>query len=133
MARDHRRLRVYHEAHALTISIYKETRDFPRDEWFGIRAQIRRAAVSVASNIVEGNARRSTPEYVNFLNIARGSAAEVAYLVRLATELGYFPAAADQRLEDACNHLIPQLEALIQRMELLMRGERARRTPETKD
>ena len=46
MARDHRRLRVFHEAHQLVIAIYKETRDFPRDEWFGIRAQMRRAAVS---------------------------------------------------------------------------------------
>lgn len=132
MARDHRRLRVYHEAHALTISIYKETRDFPRDEWFGIRAQIRRAAVSIASNIVEGNARRSTPEYVNFLNIARGFAAEVSYLVRLAIELGYVSAAAGQRLERACDQLIPQLEALIQRMELLMKTERERRTSEPK-
>ena len=128
MARDHRRLRVYHEAHALTISIYNETRNFPRDERFGIRAQVRRATVSITSNIVEGNARRSTAEYVNFLNIARGSAAEVAYLVGLASELGYLSAAAGQLLGRACDELIPQLEALIQRMELLMRTERQRRT-----
>jgi len=124
MARDHRRLRVYHEAHALTISIYKQTRDFPRDEWFGIRAQVRRAAVSIATNIVEGNARRSTPEYVNFLNVARGSAAEVAYLVLLASELGYLSAAAGKQLGRACEELVPQLEALIQRMELFMHSER---------
>lgn len=128
MARDHRRLRVYHEAHALTISIYNETRNFPRDEWFGVRAQVRRAAVSITSNIVEGNARRSTPEYVNFLNVARGSASEVAYLVGLASELGYLSAAARQRLGRACDELIPQLEALIQGMELLIRTERQRRT-----
>ena len=124
MARDHRRLRVYHAAHALAITIYKETRDFPRDEWFGIRSQIRRAAVSVASNIVEGNARRSTPEYVNFLNVARASAAEVAYLVLLASELGYFSAAVGRELGGAYQELVPQLEALIQRMALLMHSER---------
>lgn len=124
MSRDHRRLRVYHEAHALTITIYNETRNFPRDEWFGIRAQIRRAAVSIATNIVEGNARRTTPEYVNFLNVARGSAAEVAYLVLLASELGYFSAAAGKQLRSACDQLVPQLEALIQCMELLMDTER---------
>ena len=128
MARDHRRLRVYHEAHSLTITIYNETRNFPRDEWFGIRAQIRRAAVSITSNIVEGNARRSTPEYVNFLNVARGSAAEVAYLVGLASGLGYLSPTARQRLEESCDELIPQLEALIQRMELLMRAEPKPRT-----
>jgi four helix bundle protein len=66
MARDHRKLRVFHESHQLTIAIYKETRDFPKDEWFGLRAQMRRAAVSIPSNLVEGSARRSDGEYLNF-------------------------------------------------------------------
>jgi four helix bundle protein len=133
MARDHRRLRVFHEAHSLTAAIYKETRTFPRDEWYGIRAQIRRAAVSVAANLVEGNARCSTPEYVNFLNIARGSAGELGYLVLLASELGYLSPAASRHLGDACNRLIPQLEALLQTMELKMNAEREHRTSGTKD
>lgn len=124
MSRDHRRLRVFHEAHGLVIAIYKETRSFPRDEWFGIRGQIRRAAVSVSSNIVEGNARRSTPEYVTFLNHARGSIAETAYLVDLASELGYFPPAVGQTLKDQCDRLIRQLERLIQKMDLLLEEER---------
>lgn len=93
MARDHRRLRVFQAAHTLTLTIYKETRDFPRDEWYGLRAQLRRAAISTVSNIVEGNARRGALEYANFLNIARASAAEAAYLVLVASELGYFPVA----------------------------------------
>src|SRR5688500_1067774 len=99
MARDHRRLRVFQEAHALTKAIYKETRSFPRDEWYGMRSQIRRAAVSVAANIVEGNARRGTPQYVNFLNIARGSAGELGYLVLLASDLGYFSPQASRALD----------------------------------
>jgi len=128
MARDHRQLRVFHEAHRLVVAIYEETRHFPRDEWFGIRIQMRRSAVSVSSNIVEGNARRSTPEYVNFLNVARGSAAETAYLVALASELGYFPPDVSRRLKERCNNLIPQLERLIQRMELLVQEERRAHT-----
>jgi four helix bundle protein len=62
MARDYRKLRVFHEAHALVLAIYRETKTFPRDEWFGIRVQLRRAAVSVAANLVEGSARRTTGE-----------------------------------------------------------------------
>jgi four helix bundle protein len=114
MARDHRRLRVFQEAHQLTLAIYKETSVFPREEWYGIRAQLRRAAVSVASNIVEGSARRSSREYVNFLNIAGGSAAETSYLIDLASELGYLAPPVHLWLHNACGRLIPQLQALIQ-------------------
>jgi four helix bundle protein len=94
---------VYHEAHSIAIAIYRETRDFPRDEWFGIRSQVRRAAVSTVSNLVEGNARRSIGEYVSFLNISRASAAEVSYLVQLASELGYLSAPVYQELTRACD------------------------------
>ena len=124
MARDHRRLRVFHEAHELTLAIYKETRNFPRDEWFGIRAQIRRAAVSVPSNIVEGSARRSVREYCNFLNVARGSAGELSYLVGLASELAFLSPTNARTLQQKCENLVPQLESLIQKVELLMRDER---------
>ena len=124
MARDHRRLRVFNEAHELILAIYRETRNFPRDEWFGMRAQLRRAAVSIPSNIVEGSARRGVAEYGNFLNLSRGSAAEVAYLVRLASELGYFSATAGELLQRKCDQLIPQLECLIQKVDLLRRAER---------
>ena len=126
MARDHRQLRVFHEAHELVLAIYRETRSFPRDEWFGMRAQLRRAAVSVSSNIVEGSARRGVREYVNFLNMSRGSAAEVAYLVLLASELGYLSTPASQLLQRKCEQLIPQMESLIKKVDLLGRTEHER-------
>lgn len=120
MSRDHRRLRVFQEAHQLTLDIYKCTRDFPRDEWFGIRAQLRRAAVSVASNLVEGSARRSTRDYLNFLNISRGSAAEVDYLLGLALDLGMLAKGSAGHVKQRSERLIPQLEALIRSVETLL-------------
>ena len=117
MARDHRKLRVFHLAHELTLAIYKDTRNFPREEWFGLRQQLRRAAVSVPANLVEGSARRGGGEYCHFINIARGSAAEVFYLVGLARELGYLPTDIGHRLEGQCEALVPRLELLLQRIE----------------
>lgn len=124
MARDHRRLRVFGEAHELVLAIYRETRDFPRDEWFGVRAQMRRAAVSITTNIVEGSARRGGREYANFINVARGSASEVSYLVLLASELGYLSPKASRLLQGKCDTLIPQLESLVQQLDALVRAEK---------
>jgi four helix bundle protein len=133
MARDHRKLRVFHASHQLILSIYKETAAFPRDEWFGLRAQIRRAAVSIACNIVEGNARRTVGEYVHFLNIARASASELEYLIGLANELGYLGRQAGTTLTRSCNDVIPQMEMLLQRMERERRTQRTDHRLETRD
>jgi four helix bundle protein len=83
------KLIVLQKAHELTLKIYEITKDFPRAEVFGLTAQIRRAAVSVPSNVIEGKARGSNKEYKRFLLISRGSLEEVKYQLLLAKDLKY--------------------------------------------
>ncbi len=88
-ATSHRDLRVWNAALDLVIVVYFVSGSFPREEMFGLTSQVRRAAVSVAANIVEGNARASTRDFVRFLAIARGSLAEVDTHHAIAERLGY--------------------------------------------
>jgi four helix bundle protein len=87
--RDHRRLEVFRLADSLVLEIYRATKRFPDDERYGLTSQLRRAAVSVSANIVEGAARRTNPEFSHLLNIAYSSACEVEYQISLAVRLGY--------------------------------------------
>ena len=128
MSRDHRKLRVFHQAHKLTLAIYQHTRDFPREEYFGLRTQMRRAAVSVPSNLVEGNARSGERDYLRFLNIALGSACEVKYLTSLTLELGYASGPAWAGIIEECDGVVRQLQRLVQQMEQSV-AEEATRAP----
>ena len=89
MPRDHRKLDAFHLADELAISIYHATQNFPDAERYGLRSQLRRAGVSVPTNIVEGCARESDSEYLRFLEIALGSAREVLYVVNLSQRLTF--------------------------------------------
>jgi four helix bundle protein len=121
MSRDYRKLLVFELADSLVVRLYGATAGFPADERFGLRAQVRRAAVSVPSNIVEGTARRSLSEYLNFLNIAIGSAAESRYLIDLAKRLGFIDEDTAAELGQGYERLIAQLLALIHSLESLRR------------
>ena len=85
--RDHKKLRAFELADQLAMMTYKQTAKLPKDELFGLVSQMRRAAVSVASNIVEGCSRSSTIEYIRFLEVAYGSARELEYQISVAERL----------------------------------------------
>jgi len=82
-------LAVWQRSHALVLHIYKLTREFPSDERFNLVSQIRRAALSVPTNIAEGSKRIGRSDYARFLNIAEGSLAETEYLLMVGRDLGY--------------------------------------------
>jgi len=82
-------LKVFDEAHKLTLLIYKFTKNFPKSEAYGLTSQIRRSSASVAANIVEGNSRGHKKEFLQFLYLANGSLEETKYHLLLAKDLGY--------------------------------------------
>ena len=111
--RDHRKLRAFELADQLALVVYQTTKNFPKEEIFGMTSQIRRAAVSVPSNIVEGCARRSNADFLRFLDIAFGSGRELEYQLSLATRLGYVNRDESQQLDKIVNELMKVLNGLI--------------------
>lgn len=84
-----RDLDVLKKAHSFVLDIYKITADYPKCEQFGLTNQMRRAAVSICANIAEGN-KKSTKEYLRFIDISQGSLEESKYYLLLSHDLGYF-------------------------------------------
>ena len=97
--RNHTKLRAFELADELAVMIYRTTNDFPREEVYGLTSQMRRAAVSVPSNIVEGCARESQVEYLRFLEIAFASLRELHYQFGLARRLGYLDKLEDSKCD----------------------------------
>ena len=93
---DYQKLEAWRMAMGLVEEVYKGTRSFPKEELFGLTSQIRRAAVSIPSNIAEGASRAGSKEFLQFLHIARGSASELETQLLLAEKLGYLSATEDQ-------------------------------------
>ncbi len=87
--RDHQKLVAFQKADELVLMVYSATKGFPAEELYGLRAQIRRAAVSVPSNLVEGCARDSEKEFLHFCDIAFGSLRELGYQLSLAGRLNF--------------------------------------------
>jgi len=115
--KDFKDLRVWSKAHSLTISIYKATRGFPKEELFGLTSQMRRAASSIGANIAEGSGRRSDGELTRFLHIARGSAAELEYHLLLARDLELLSDSTHSSLAKQTDEVQRMLTSLIQQVQ----------------
>jgi four helix bundle protein len=116
MVESYRDLKVWQHAIEMTLAIYRITTGFPKEELFGLTSQIRRAGVSVASNIAEGYGRGSKGEYRQFLAMARGSNLEVQTQLFLATELGYGNAAQLKTADDLSNEVSKMLNSLLAKL-----------------
>ena len=113
---DFRSLRVWHEAHALTLAVYRATAAFPREERYGITVQVRRSTASIAANLAEGCGRGSDADFARFVQYALGPSAETRYHLLLAHDLGWLPDEAHRALEADLLALGRQLCALRHRL-----------------
>ena len=113
---DFRKLAVWQKAHELVLAVYRSTATFPRDELYGLTSQLRRAAVSVPTNLAEGRCRRSERDFRRFVGIAMGSASEVEYHLLLSHDLGYIDKARYQEFARQVEEIKRMLSALYERL-----------------
>ena len=100
---DFKKLKVWEKSHQLCLSIYKDTRDFPKEELFGIVTQMRRSSSSIPTNIAEGCGRGTQMELNRFIQISLGSLSELEYQIILSKDLGYFD---ESQVHDYSKNLI---------------------------
>ncbi|MCI0498627.1 MAG: four helix bundle protein [Planctomycetales bacterium] len=111
--RNYTELKAFQSSDAIVLLIYRTTENFPKQEMFGLTNQLRRAAVSTVSNIVEGASRYSEVDFLRFLDMAYGSACEVEYQVSLAYRLGYIEKSQYEMLKEKCSEAAKVLNGLI--------------------
>ena len=115
--KDFRNLKIWANAHYLTLTLYKTTAKFPREELFGLTSQIRRCSASIGANIAEGCGKRGNGEFQRFLQIASGSASELEYHLLLACDLKFISATDYQELQSRLTELRKMLTALVQKVD----------------
>lgn len=110
---DFKELKVWQKAYEFSLAVYLSSKSFPREEVYGLTSQLRRAAVSIGANIAEGCGRRSDGEFVRFLQIARGSSAEVEHHLLLARDLKFMPQSVYADLERKLAEVQRMLTSLV--------------------
>ncbi len=113
MLKSYRELLVWQKSYALALELYSATSDFPKHEIYGLTSQMRRASVSIPSNIAEGYARGYRPEYIRFTGVAYGSLAELQTQLMLARDLDYLNPKQYDELASGYEELERMLSALI--------------------
>ena len=98
-------LNAWRKAHELVLAVYRVTAKFPKDERFGVVSQLRRAASSIPANIAEGFGRRSTKDFLRYLEISGGSLEETRYFLRLSLDLHYLEEAEFKSLRESCDEV----------------------------
>jgi four helix bundle protein len=130
VARDHRKLHAYRLADQLAVNVYRATADFPVSERYGLQSQLRRAAVSVPANIVEGCARSSDLDCLRFFDAAFGSARELQYLVDLSGRLDVLQNSGATELIQESGYLAAVLSRLMKALRLRYAEKRKQRRQE---
>ena len=125
MSHSYQDLVVWREAKALASLIYRATENFPKREWYGITSQIRRAAVSVPSNIAEGQGRLTKGEFIQFLGHARGSLQEMRTQLEIAADLEYLSTTDLQTLDNRAEKVSRMLNGLIDSMKVKQKAASA--------
>ncbi len=116
MSRDISKYIVFQKSHDLVLNIYKTTHRFPNDEKYGLSSQMRRSAASIPMNLAEGAARAGEAEFRHFVNIARGSLAELKYQLMLARDLGYIEKEIMNDLVGKADEIGKMLTVLFQKL-----------------
>ena len=107
---------VWQRAMDLVVEVYRLTKKLPKDELYGLTNQLRRAAVSIPSNIAEGNARTSSGDYLRFLSIARGSNAEVEIQLLICVRLDYLAQEDIETALELCNETGKMITTMIKKI-----------------
>ena len=114
--KDFRELKVWHKAHELTVATYAITKNFPREELYGLTSQLRRACSSVPANIAEGCGRNGDKELARYLQIAMGSASEFEYHILLSFDLGLLDKASYETLSGEIVEIKRMISAFIKKL-----------------
>jgi len=114
--KDFRKLEIWQKSYQITLDVYQETKSFPKEEMFGLTSQMRRAAVSIPSNIAEGCGRDGDAELARFLQIAMGSASELECQLQMSRDMEMLPTAQYEAINMKLLELKRQLNTFLQKL-----------------